>query len=245
MKNLCISILLIILALLAACTQGNLSNHTVVIGDRSGSNEDVGRSVIGVIQQGIGHEDVRRTSRVIVLGTGDRETAFEPLVLGSFEVPVARRVIEGRHQDDMQVEFMDSVKAALNGQFDDTTNNTPLYLAVRRGLETLSGLGCGSEEYLRTSTECTLYVVTDGEETVEKRIRKALDGDGNIELEDMVLDNAGVRVRICGYANTNANTEMRSAVRAGRLQEVWKGLFTHPEMVIMEPFCPAYDGGEK
>jgi hypothetical protein len=245
MKNLCIAILLILLALVVACTQGNSPTYVVVIGDRSGSTQGVEQSAIGVIQQGIGHEDIRRTSRVIVLGTGDRETAFEPLVLGSFEVPVARRVIEGRHQDDMQVEFMGSVQKTLNGQFDDTTNNTPLYLAVRRGLETLSGLGCGSEEYIRTSTECTLYVVTDGEETVEKRIRKALDGEGDIELEDMVLDNAGVRVRLCGYANTNANTEMRNAVRAGRLEEVWKGLFTHPEMVVMEPFCPAYNGGER
>lgn len=65
----------------------------------------------------------------------------------------------------------------------------------------------------------------------------------------MPLDNEGIMVTFCGFAETvglfvdPSGREIRRTVardphRDDRLQAVWRALFTRPELVSFQPYCP-------
>jgi hypothetical protein len=188
-------------------------------------------------------------SSLALMVTGDDATAGEPVLLDSFELPVTRRVIEGRSKNaQRQQELVDKLIARCeqSGQ----TKKSPIYLAIRRATEYLHAQGC------QPGSSCWLYVQSDLEELAEKRIRDQINGapvtfkkTSDAPELPTAIDNTGINVTICGLAETSGTTGAGSrkrqtltsnhdAQRADRIRSVWGSLFTDPQRVKFSPACP-------
>jgi hypothetical protein len=100
-------------------------------------------------------------------------------------------------------------------------------LAVQRALQTLRALGCGGH------SSCLILVKTDGDETEDRELLAR--GHTREEL----LDNAGVRVVLCGFASVSQDVSRRGH-RASTVRELdgaWRSLFARKELVTVEPHC--------
>jgi len=180
-------------------------------------------------------------STIALLTTGSKFTSNEPQNLVQVTVPEIRLVIEGQRRAEQQKnELLATLQQrCLEAQ---VTNVSPIFQAVKRGVEYLQNIGSKNDPRY-------LYVQTDGEETENAQIKKALgQAPGTNSKLPVPIDNRGVRVIFCGGAETvglttGANnksyyaSKQRSPQRVDRLREVWLSLFTNPELVKFEPFC--------
>ena len=91
---------------------------------------------------------------------------------------------------------------------------------------------------------------TDLEENASRAVRAEIDRVGHREPLPEPLNNDGIKVTFCGYAQIAGrlvDSSGREVVRGvsrdprhdDRLQAVWRSLFTVPELVSFEPYCPA------
>ena len=186
-----------------------------------------------------------KASTVTVVASGDEFTADEPVLVGSFDVPTTRRVIEGR---DATHRKQDTLLANLKTKCEalPVTKRSPIALLIRRGLERLRYLGCNS-----ATSGCALWVQTDGEETAEAQLKK-LDGDRPYKQGAAMpmIDNHGIDIVFYGLSQTVGERETadgrrrqftheRDSRRAERLRDGWLSVFTDPGRVRFEPFCPS------
>ena len=117
--------------------------------------------------------------------------------------------------------------------FKNTENTSPIYLAVRRGVQYLRAQGCEPG-----TTICYLVVVSDGQETVEPAMVDALNGRAAPNnLKNLATNNESIRILFCGLSQTNAMTPERTSASSERLEAVWKSMFTAPDLVSFDPFC--------
>ncbi len=123
--------------------------------------------------------------------------------------PLASR---SRSNADMQA-FWGRVEGACAAV--PQTATSPIIRAVRRGLAHLKHLGC------QTGSACVLVVHSDLQDTDELRGSKR---------SLVLLDNAGVRVVLCGFTKTR-----EGGVKTDALLATWTGLFAEP--VAVAPFC--------
>jgi hypothetical protein len=124
------------------------------------------------------------------------------------------------------------------------TNVSPIFLGVKQAIADLRAHGC------KENSRCQVLVDSDLEENVEIPIKVALDRTRNRKLQmPTPLDNEGVEISFCGLAVTagqivnSSGKEIRNSVprdpgRDDRLRQVWLALFTKPETVRFEPYCP-------
>jgi hypothetical protein len=206
-----------------------------VVADRSGSDSTpcvaVGRIVERAIRSG-----EAAGSRWHFFVTGTAESAFEPVAIMVQSSPASRRLIDGKDKADREnAAFVGDVVSACTTM--PPAEKSPVFLAVKRVVEQARQLNVRAE----------VYAVTDLEETIEAQIVAALKAArGTSSPLPASIDNCGVSVHFCGYAETRgfrANepnkllTAPRTAERADRLLEVWRSLFTDPASVSFEPFC--------
>jgi hypothetical protein len=182
-------------------------------------------------------------ARVLLLTTGDDSSANEPRFVTLPPVPRRHaRVLEKGSGERSVDEYLTAVKRGC--QQAPVTDRSPIYLGVKRGLEQVRA--DRGDDVRRT-----LIARTDLRETVEPALTRAMRGDRRAAARIAgTLDNTGVAVVLCGYAETigvmggaavdgrpRHLTRPRSARDSDRLIALWRSAFTVPDLVTFEPFC--------
>lgn len=216
------------------------SPHVAIVRDRSMSTTSGCAAVGGIVERSMDAAGLTRDSTMVLLATGDSSTNDEPIELVRMKGFKARRATESKRT---ATEKDHALLARLVSKCEESgsTDHSPIFLALRRGVEELRALGC------RAGTGCSLDAQTDGAENGESAIRRALAGAKNVVLPDPI-DNTGIAVHLCGLAETAGpvdaasasppRRQLRGAKRADITVMVMRRLFTHPELVTVEPHCP-------
>lgn len=226
---------LALVALMLACHQTQPVQVVIVI-DPSASTSNIKNSALGIVEASLSLPGITKRSRILILGTGDKSTAMEPMQLGSYPISRAKKVMEGKDANSKyKAELLQSVSEMLRG-VSTTVEVSPIFLAVRRATQYLREQGCSSGPGM---SNCHLAVVTDLQETQETAIRNALTDEKDFKPQkNLIIDNTNISITFCGLAATNEITPARNSARAARLEQVWKSLFKVPDQVSFQPFCP-------
>jgi hypothetical protein len=216
--------------------------HGTIVRDQSRSRRPGCESTAALERRAFTEPGIGPGSTVTVTVTGDASTALEPQLLSSVTVPFSRKVFERRDAaTEQQTQLIR--EAQLQCEKLPRAAISPIYLAVKRAVEHLRGLGC------RPNTAgCFVEVETDGEENADPQIRLALNG-GKPRSLPAPIDNSGIKVTMCGTAETLGSatdgrgrthqmTPIRDEQRVERLRDVWLQLFTNRDLVVLEPYCP-------
>lgn len=217
--------------------------HFEIVEDPSASHANGCESLLSVAGQELETNGAAPGSTLTVLVLGDQSTANEPWRLGSYSVPTLRKVLEGKSGKlRREQEILSDI--ANKCQHLRRTTISPIFLGTTQGVADLHARGC------KATSHCGFFVDTDGEENAELSIRKMLEqNDGRERVSLPRVDNAGIDVVFCGVAVTDGRihgpTEKgfqkfatRDSGRVRRIEEVWRSLFTEPETVRFEPYCP-------
>jgi hypothetical protein len=202
--------------------------------------EDCGR-MLGLTKRALTMDGTGAGSTITLFALGNSESANEPRLLAELEVPVIRRVIEGQRAATREKEaLLANVENKCGGVKE--TNVSPIFQAVKRGVEHLQSVGS-------THDQRYLFVQTDGEETENIKVKRALNlPPGAAAALPAPIPNKDVHVMFCGMAETIGETQtdtrkaqqksrQRDERRSDRLREVWSRVFTNPELVTFEPYC--------
>lgn len=218
--------------------------------DRSDSNLGGCDDLAAMANEILGSSGFEKGSFIAVMVTGDDSTAGEPLLVDTLEVSVSRRVAEGRsHVMQQQLELLDKIKRRC--QEAGQTNQSPIYMAIRRAVEYLRARGCDGR------STCILYVQSDLEELSERNIRELIDSTvppisrASLRTQQLPtpINNSGISIKICGLSETvgataigngrqRSLTARRDSQRADRIYSVWAKMFTDPQLVTFSPHCP-------
>lgn len=221
-----------------------------ILRDRSGSTLGGCEAFAAMAKELIESTRFEKGSNIAVMFTGDDSTAGEPLLLDTLEVPISRRVAEGRSRvAQQQQELLDKIKRRC--QEAGQTNRSPIYMGIRRAVENLRASGCDGR------SNCALIVQSDLEESSERQIKESINtttpqaGREASPRQQLPapINNSGTRIRVCGISETVGTTEvgngrqrsltpMRDSQRTDRIYSVWKSLFTAPQQVSFSPHCP-------
>lgn len=217
--------------------------HSVIVRDRSDSVKSGCDCTAALVKRSFVDANAGSGSTIVVTVTGDAASAGEPKLLTSGQVPTTRQALEGREAiPKLRAKMADDIKAACNKQ--PHTTVSPIFIAVKRAVEHLRALGCGK------SSECKVFVQSDLEETSDSQIKAAINstGDNKVPLPEPV-NNDGIKIIISGVAETAGEsagagtakrplTPLHNPQRADQIHEVWSKLFTNPERLTFEPYCP-------
>jgi len=145
----------------------------------------------------------------------------------SLPSPARQRIFNGKqHQSEEERAFVQRIEERCRAV--STTRISPIYVGIQDAIEQLRVLQPQVAERLLT-------VISDLRENVDPRLRKALTQPlGTRSPLPQPVNNVGVTITLCGYAQTRAN----QSIQADRLIEVWTQLFTDPSRVSFGPFCP-------
>ena len=217
--------------------------HIVIVYDRSLSPRDGCDSIKTLADRAIVLTEGRRAMCSIkIFATGEKATAYEPVTVGVPPLPKRTgRVLDGKNR------FLEEKGRFLNDTYTrcgelGRTDQSPIFLSIKRAVEHLKALDSkGSDLYL--------FVKTDLEENIDPDIRNAIrESPGKRSKLPTPIDNSGITISFCGYSDTSSEytdargrtrqaTPLRSAKSADRLLEVWRSLFSHPELVTFTPIC--------
>lgn len=219
--------------------------HAAIARDRSDSVQSTCKCSEYLVKEAMKAPGMIKDSTVTLIVSGDESTADEPVLIGTEKVPFSRKVIEGRQAANRQ---QDALASDLGQKCSakPITKRSPLVLLVRRSVERLREAGCG-----RTTNQCLLYVQTDGVETTEPELAKLINGRTKEVKPESIpkIDNAGITVIFFGISETIGEreekghkkrfTRTRDTNTADLLRDAWRSVFTTPETVRFEPFCPS------
>lgn len=224
-----------------AAGQSHAVAQFAFIQDPSDSIQANCERVVGFAERSLAMPDTQEGSTITLFALGGPATANEAQMLSEFRVPVIRRVIEGQRAAAREKEALLSSLQSRCAEVEQT-RVSPVFQGVKRGVEHLQTVGApGDTRYL--------FIQTDGEETENTQIKKALNGArGAMRNLPPPIKNAGVHVTFCGLAETvgatvgndnkvSRKSRNRDPARADRLREVWGKVFTNPELVTFEPYC--------
>jgi hypothetical protein len=210
------------------------------IQDTSDSIKDDCGRIEGFTKRALAMSETGSGSKISLFALGTAETANEPRLLGEFDVPVIRRVIEGQRAANREREaLLTNLRNKCSGLGE--TKVSPIFQAVKRGVEHLRSTGAPYDRRY-------LFVQTDGEETENGQIKAALKlSPGATGKLPRIINNEGVHVAFCGLAETvgevnidqakHHKSRQRDEQHSDRLREVWSRVFTNPDLVSFEPFC--------
>jgi hypothetical protein len=217
--------------------------QAAIVEDLSVSHPGGCAIVQGIAEQVLERHPVSTGSSLAVLAIGDASTANEPKLLAKYLIPSNRRVMEGRIAGlRRRQEILDDLKRRCEQQ--QPTMISPIFQGVKQGVAELRGLGCG------IGSDCKLWVDSDLQENADTAIEMVLDHpESKRQVLPVPLDNEGIHVAFCGLAVTagriigTSGREVRKAPRRDpshddRLRRTWAALFTKPELVTFDPYCP-------
>jgi len=210
--------------------------HSVIIHDNSGSTADDPDAVIGLAERVLNQPKVTRGTTLTIMGVGDERNGNEPTFIAKYDVPYSRRALEGKGKVPRQ---KSDIRSDLTSRLEklSRTNHSPIFIAVKRAVEQLRAYGCSSD------SDCSVFIRTDGEETIERSIKAAIDSGSRKKILP-TISNDGIRIVFC-LAQTNAGMssdvykgqKVKDAGRSDRLREVWQAIFNMPSLVTFEPYC--------
>jgi len=217
--------------------------HFAIVEDPSLSHPKGCEAVLGLAEQALRTEGVSSGSTLTVLVIGDQATANEPWQLGRYDIPKTRKVLEGRsanlrRQQDVLRDIRTKCETVRR------TTISPIFLGVTQAIADLRAHGC------KETSQCWILVDSDLEENVEISIKEAISRARSTKLGlPPLLDNQGIEMSFCGLAVTAgrianlAGREIQRALprnsgRDDRLRQVWRSLFTQPDHLNFEPYCP-------
>jgi len=213
-----------------------------VVGDPSISYPGSCESIVGTAGETILGPGALPNSTLTVLVLGNSTTVNEPQLLGTYTIPTSRKAIEGRHAiERRQSALLTDIWRKCNSF--RPTLISPIFLGVKQGIAALRAGGC------KEDSRCELRVASDLNENVEIGIKKRISDPDDKHALPAALNNRGIDVRFCGYATTAgrlvdpsgrevSKVGPRDANSEDRLLRVWAGLFTDPQRVKFEPYCP-------
>lgn len=217
-------------------------SHIGIIEDLSASHHDGCYSLQGITEQLLDRNAVSSGSWLTFLVTGDESTANEPKLVARYPIPVDKRIMEGpKTALGRRQEILDDLKLRC-GQLRPTMVS-PIFQGVKQGVAELRRLGCG------TGSDCKLWIDSDLEENAVMAIKATLEHPGNNQALPTPLHNEGIRVAFCGFAVTAGRivgpsgrdirkARPRNPAHDDNLQRTWAELFTKPELVTFDPYCP-------
>jgi hypothetical protein len=225
-----------------AAKESGVTAHVGILRDPSGSRPDDCNHTVGLSERALALPGVTKVATISLLAVGDEASAFEPRMVGRLPVPATKTVIEGQRAAARQRQ---GLLPDIRGRCEEVkqTETSPIYNGLVRSVEYVKGLGSPSDSFY-------LFVQTDGEETVNQQIKKALSEPASAKLSlPPLIRNEGVHLVFCGMAETIGQTapvngksrqlsRPRGPQRAERIQQVWSALFSDPSLVSFEPFCP-------
>lgn len=223
--------------------RNQLTPHFEIVIDPSLSHPQSCGSLLGLAEQAIHAEAVSGYSTLTVLVLGDKATANEPWQLGRYSIPRTHKVLEGR---TVNLRREEGVLSDIRSKCEAVhrTNISPIFMGVKEAVADLRARGC------RENSHCIVFVDSDLAENVETSIKDALNRERSVKLPPASpVDNQGIKVSFCGLAVTtgrvvdHSSREARRVLprdpgRDDRLRQVWRSLFSQPELVRFEPYCP-------
>lgn len=199
-------------------------------------------STVGSAEQLAIAPGVSPRSTLTVLVLGDESTANEPQLLGTYLIPRTLQVIDGahsnaRHQQEMLIDIWRKCGVVRR------ISISPIFLGVKESIAHLRAMGC------KETSHCGLHVSSDLEENVEPAIKELLATGNTKRTLPAPLDNRGIDVLFCGFAATTglivdaSGRQIRKAAprdpnHEDRIQQTWRSVFTNPQGVRFEPYCP-------
>jgi hypothetical protein len=218
--------------------------HIGIIEDLSASHPRGCSSLQGITEQLLDGHAVPPGSWLTVLTIGDESTSNEPQLLARYPIPLSRRIMEGPKTGlRRQQEILDDLKLRC-GQL-PLTMTSPIFQGVKHGIGELRRLGCAK------GSDCKLLIDSDLEENAVASIKTILERpETKRQALPSQLDNDGIRVAFCGLAVTAgriigpAGREIakarlhRDPSHDDNLRRTWIALFTKPELVTFDPYCP-------
>jgi hypothetical protein len=218
--------------------------NAVIARDRSYSMLGDCNGTEALFMKAINDSKMGRGSNVTVIASGDEKTADEPVLIGTYNVPTTRSVIEGRNATSRkQQALLEDLKTKC--ELLPMTKRSPIVLLIRRGIERVRQMGCS------LTAACIVYVQTDGEETAETQVKQLFDSihPSKQGVASPLIDNQGIDLVFFGLSQTVGETEtaagrrhrvthVRDFGRAERLHDGWLSVFSDPKRVRFEPFCP-------
>lgn len=193
----------------------------VIALDRSSSLAADGCADLGRLGAGVLSSTV--TTELIILSTSPSGIVR----LGALRSAPSGRLLEGRGHEAAGVEGQVAELVAACEAL-PPAQTSPIALLVERALTYLPTETCAE------TRTCTLIVRTDGRESVDRQVRRALTRR-RVRLEPRFA-NQRTAVRFCGLAEVHSN----SGPRPAWLQAVWRGLFEAPEQVRFEAACALF-----
>ena len=216
--------------------------HFEIVEDLSLSHSGGCESLLGIAERVLGSNGVSSNSTLTVLVIGDESTANEPWELGRYSIPRTQKALEGRaatvrRQQTMLSDIRKKCEAPPR------TTISPIFLGVRQAIADLRAQGC------KETSHCEMFVDSDLEENVELSIKRSLQSaDYSKHHLPLSVDNSGISVKLCGIAVTTGHispsgrevngTLSRNGSREDSLRRIWLSLFTEPDLVAFEPYCP-------
>ncbi len=168
--------------------------HSVIIVDRSMSVPTMCSYWTGLANQSFSLNGMMENSTLSFFGTGGRDTSNEPISIALYDIPVSRKVMEGK---GVVAKIKESILQDIHKHCNNTTasKSSPIKLSVKRGIDHLRGLGCS------TNGLCYLHVFTDANETSDPWLKSKLKDKKPKEQNPPVkINNQGVQVVICGLS---------------------------------------------
>jgi hypothetical protein len=196
--------------------------------DRSKSAPPGCDSVVALAQRALTLPDLRPGSTLTFFATGTSVTSLEPSLVRMYPLPVGRLATEApRRLRERQDTFAKDLRGRCMSL--PRASISPLFRAVK---EIIAQLRAGGSN---KPTALYLLVRSDLRETADPAIKRALSKSS--ATRRALIDNHGVHISFCGLAETLGS---RSDASSGvdHIQAVWTTLFTDPELVTFEPYCP-------
>jgi hypothetical protein len=179
---------------------------------------------------------------VLVMGSAPADP--EPTLVFSEPIPTPPTTVYGRDNGAFakaQQDYFGKIRRACETA--PESRRSPILRMVARAIEDLRRTCPGS-------AHCFLTVKTDLEEDVDPdltaAIRRAAKDRSAVAPHELVgtLDNAGIDVTFCGVAEVGAMRGIARRLSPEALAGIWKALFTHPNLVSVQPFCTSSAGAK-
>lgn len=201
----------------------SLTAHIVLLDDRSRSMPDTCDALAALGQRALALPDVRSRSTFALFATTDADPSF----VASFKLPTGRLSTESHHRQAAREKvFLADLDQHCRKL--PRTHTSPIFRSIKQTVAHLRAQNTNGRGALH------LFVRTDLRETSDHTIKKALDGAAQLPVTPALINNGDINVAICGYAQTSGPSATRNTER---LIEVWRALFSHPDLVRFEPYC--------
>lgn len=203
--------------------------HVAVLNDRSDSLPHDCGAIEALGQRSLKLPFVGPKSTLALFSTTDSEPTF----VATFKLPAAKLTTESKRK---QAEAEKAFFADLRHRCENLPlrQTSPLLRSIRQVVSHL--------KIQNRSPNAGHYLIarTDLQETADASLKRLLLQPVGTKVPENArqIDNAGINVIVCGIAEGIPPRTGQSEYNIERIKEVWLALFNHPELVVLEPYCP-------